>query len=172
MSLRESWQHRFNPLHVYCRLRDIKCPKPMARRVSAAWEMVFNRPLLSVVVMVLMVLASCAGTAQAKHLHKERVYQEAWCAKQEGTLEVRVPGGLRIDCETTTHAVEVDFASKWAEAIGQSVAYAGATGKRAGILLIIEKPSDERHLAKLRQAIGAGGLSIDIWTITPDEVAQ
>jgi len=32
--------------------------------------------------------------------------------------EDRLPDKTRIDCLTTTHAVEHDFGSKWAEAIG------------------------------------------------------
>lgn len=31
-------QHRFNPLHVYCRMRDYGLPNRMAMRVSNAYE--------------------------------------------------------------------------------------------------------------------------------------
>lgn len=167
-------QHFFNPVHVYCRLRDCHIPKPIARRLASAWERyIYAYPRMAVVALAaLVVLTSCALPAQARHLHKERIYQDAWCAAQGGMLEVRLPGGLRIDCETATHAVEVDFASKWAEAVGQCLAYAGATGKHPGILLILEHPSDSRYLDKLRQTIAVGGLPIDVWTITPGEVAR
>lgn len=172
--LRNLLQHSLNPVHVYCRLVDCRVSCRTARSVAAAWERwVYARPRRALVfVIALICLVSCSVPAQAKHLHTERVYQEHWCAAQPGTLEVSLPGGLRIDCETVTHAVEVDFAPKWAEAVGQSLAYAAATGKRPGILLILEMSGDSRHLAKLRSVIDAFALPIDVWTITPDEVAQ
>jgi len=36
--------HRFNSVHVYCRLLDCGIPGKCARRVSAAWERVYRRP--------------------------------------------------------------------------------------------------------------------------------
>ena len=47
-----------------------------------------------------------------------------------------MPDGTRCDILTDTHAIEVDFADKWAEAIGQSLNYAMQTGKKAGIVLV------------------------------------
>lgn len=35
---RDFMQHFFNPLHVYCRLKDIGVTGPMAHRVSRAYE--------------------------------------------------------------------------------------------------------------------------------------
>ncbi|MHC1791796.1 hypothetical protein [Solidesulfovibrio sp.] len=171
--LRNFVQHRFNSVHVYCRLCDCRIPAQLALKLSAVWESLYVRPFWpAVCLLALAVLASCSVPAQAKHLHKERYYQNIWCAQNTGTLEVRLPGGLRIDCETETHAVEVDFAPKWAEAVGQSLAYAAATGKRPGILLILERPTDERHLAKLHALIDYYGVPIDVWTIEPAEEAQ
>ena len=34
-----------------------------------------------------------------------------------------LPDGTRCDCLTDTHAIEFDFGSNWAEAIGQSAHY-------------------------------------------------
>ena len=45
-------------------------------------------------------------------------------------MEVVMKDGTRCDILTATHAIEVDFAKKWAEAIGQSLNYAMQTGKR------------------------------------------
>ena len=49
-----------------------------------------------------------------------------------------MPDGTRCDILTDTHAIEVDFADKWAEAIGQSLNYAMQTGKKAGIVLVLK----------------------------------
>jgi len=172
MNLRKILCHVANPLHVYCRLRDMGIPKLRSRRLAAVWERCVARPLGVVSLAVLLLTVVAPASALAKHLHLERAYQQVWCERQQGAMEVRLPGGLRIDCETATHAVEVDFAAKWAEAVGQALAYGAATGKRPGILLILEKPSDETHLAKLRSVITTYALPVDIWLIEPGEVGQ
>ena len=73
--------------------------------------------------------------------------------------------GTRCDIVTKTHAIEVDFADKWGEAIGQSLNYAFQSNKRAGILLIIENPSDEKHLLRVNSIIEHYQLPIDVLAI-------
>ena len=67
----------------------------------------------------------------------ERYYQEKFAREIGGEVEVVMQDGTRCDILTTTHAIEVDFAKKWAEAIGQSLNYAMHTGKRPAVALII-----------------------------------
>lgn len=160
------WQHLFNPVHIYCRLKDCGLPGVRARRVSAVWEWVYRRPRVILVCLATgLVLVSCARLSRAGHDHSERWYQAAWCTEAGGTMETTPGQGLRADCETATHAVEFDFAAKWAESVGQAMAYAGATGKQAGIVLILERPKDTRYLDKLRFTIAVGNLPIDVWTM-------
>ena len=40
--------------------------------------------------------------------------------------------------------------NKWAEAIGQALYYSIMTGKKPGIVLIMEKETDGRYLKRLR----------------------
>ncbi|MDQ7836722.1 MAG: hypothetical protein RDU24_15185 [Humidesulfovibrio sp.] len=40
-------QHYLNPLHVYCRLRDLGLPSPVARTISNSYERVIYRPVSS-----------------------------------------------------------------------------------------------------------------------------
>ncbi len=63
----------------------------------------------------------------------ERYYQEKFAREISGRVEVVMKDGTRCDILTATHAIEVDFAKKWAEAIGQSLNYAMHTGKRPGV---------------------------------------
>ena len=79
-------------------------------------------------------------------------------------MEVVLSDGSRCDCVTQTNAVEVDFAHKWAESIGQSLLYSALTGKRAGILLIM-KQGDEQFLNRLNTTIKRFNLPIDVWII-------
>jgi hypothetical protein len=37
-------QHYLNPLHVYCRLRGLGLPGPVARTLSAGYERILYRP--------------------------------------------------------------------------------------------------------------------------------
>ena len=96
---------------------------------------------------------------------RERDYQMPWCAEAKGVAEYRLMDRTRVDCLTATHAIEFDWGTKWAEAIGQSLYYAARTGKRAGVVLIYKKPSDRRYMVRLKAAIAAHNLPIDVWSI-------
>jgi hypothetical protein len=45
----------------------------------------------------------------------ERYYQEKFAREIGGQVEVAMKDGTRCDILTATHAIEVDFAKKWAE---------------------------------------------------------
>jgi len=74
-----------------------------------------------------------------------------------------LPDKTRCDCLTQTHAIEFDFGNKWAEAIGQSLYCSLQTGKRAGIVLILEKSKDYRYWIRLNTTIEHFNLPIDTW---------
>lgn len=109
-----------------------------------------------------------AASAQAGRLHKEREYQECWCMQVGGEAEYVLGDGCRVDCLTDEYAVEVDFADKWAEAVGQSLYYAYQTGRKPGVLLIMEEPGDDRYLKRFR--VLAERYQIFYWTIIPDDL--
>lgn len=102
-----------------------------------------------------------ASAANADNL-PEKHYQQQWCDERNGVMEYRVPGG-RVDCLTDTHAVEVDFARKWAEAIGQSLYYAHYTGKKPGILLIVSTGKDQIRLKNIKPVVEK--LGIEVWVV-------
>ncbi len=112
--------------------------------------------------VILMVLLTYSPAFAA-----EKDYQKAWCSGANTKMEYVLADKTRVDCLTDTHAIEVDFGKKWAESIGQSLFYASMTGKRAGVLLILEKKSDSRFLARLNHTIEANHLPIDVWTTGP-----
>ena len=110
-----------------------------------------------------IILMLFATTASAKHLHSERYYQEQWCNDHGGKLEYTLDDRTRVDCLTDTYAIEFDFAPKWAEAVGQSLYYGLKTGKKPGIVLIIEADEDDKHLKKLQPLAEKYGITI--WTV-------
>jgi hypothetical protein len=105
--------------------------------------------------------------AQAKRLHPEKHYQNQWCREHDGQVEVILPDRTRCDCLTDTHAIEFDFGNKWAEAIGQALYYSIQTGKRAGVVLILEKQKDYKYWIRLNTIIDHYKLPIDTWMVSP-----
>ena len=114
---------------------------------------------------VLLFSLTLKGSLSAARLNPEAHYQEIAAKKYNGQTEVTMPDGTRCDIVTETHAIEVDFADKWAEAIGQSLNYSFQLKKKAGILLILEKPYDERHLIRVESIIKHFELTIDVLAI-------
>jgi len=92
----------------------------------------------------------------------EKDYQNEWC---QGEKEVVLSDKTRVDCLTDTHAIEIEFANKWKEAIGQSLHYSLMTGKKAGIVLILRKPSDQMYMKALKKVVKANNLNTKIWGI-------
>lgn len=87
-----------------------------------------------------------------------------------GETEQRLEDGTRCDCVTTTHAIEFDFGKKWYEAVGQSLHYSLVTGKKAGIVLILESPKDRKYWNRLKHVIKKYDLPIRVWTMGPGNV--
>ena len=107
--------------------------------------------------LIILLLLLSAGIQAA-----EKDYVNKHCS---GKIEYVLPDRTRIDCLTDTHAIEYDFGNKWYEAVGQSLHYAMFTGKRAGIVLIIND-SELRFYNRTEALINHYGLPIDLWIIT------
>ena len=101
----------------------------------------------------------------ADRLNSEAYYQKIAAEKYGAESEVTMPDGTRCDLVTEKHAIELDFADKWGEAIGQSLNYAFQSNKRAGILLILESKGDEKHLIRVQSIIEHFELPIDVLAI-------
>ena len=106
-----------------------------------------------------------ASQALAGHAQPERYWQERVCSTMSGEAEHRLFDATRVDCLTADHAIEFDFAVKWAESLGQALYYASRTGKRAGIAIIKEDDGDQRYIERLQHAIAFHGLPVDVWVV-------
>ncbi|OGP13850.1 MAG: hypothetical protein A2052_06100 [Deltaproteobacteria bacterium GWA2_54_12] len=120
---------------------------------------------LRAVITALLLLSPAIASGS---IHPEKDYQTRWCEAAGGETEFVLPDRARVDCLTLTHAVEVDFAPKWAEAIGQALYYSIATGKSPGILLIIEDRDDGRFLKRLLAVTDMAGITV--WVTTQDDL--
>ena len=79
-------------------------------------------------------------------------------------MEVKLSDGSRVDYLTSTYAIEVDFANKSYEGIGQSLYYSIKIGKKAGVVMISENPKkDRKNLNRLLTV--AKKFDITVWVI-------
>ena len=107
------------------------------------------------------------GFKYVKHKHSESSYQHAWCSMHNGIEEYENKDKTRVDCLTSTHAIEFDFANKWAEGIGQALHYQRMTGKRAKVVLILEKPKQQMVYFTRIQELGKLH-NFDVEFVTPE----
>jgi hypothetical protein len=117
-----------------------------------------------ILLLILLTLLMLPHYALAKRAHHEKWYQQKWCQERGGRLEVVLPDKTRCDCVTSTHAIEFDFGKKWAEAIGQALYYGLQTGKRPGIVLILETIKARKYWIRLNSVIDHFELPIDTWS--------
>ena len=95
----------------------------------------------------------------------EASYRDAWCASNNGRTEVTNDDRTRVDCVTSEYAIEFDYASKWYEAVGQSLHYGIKTGKKPGIVLIMKSTKDQKYVDRLSKAIEYYSLPITVWVV-------
>ncbi len=102
----------------------------------------------------------------AKRLYKEAEYNKRYCANIGGITEYRNTDSTRVDCLTKNNAIEMDFAEKWAEGVGQALYYGQLTGKKGKLVLIMENPEIEMKYFE-RAKLLSGIYNFDIEYITP-----
>lgn len=78
--------------------------------------------------------------------------------------EVILPDRARIDILTDSEAIEVDWAHKWAEGIGQALYYGAVTRKTPVVLLLMDTADEERYLARVRHVISTySNTKLKLW---------
>lgn len=68
-------------------------------------------------------------------------------------FDQRLWDDTRPDLTSGVMVYEVDWADKWAEAIGQSLYYASQTGKRPVIILLVRNRDDYIHVFRCQRAL-------------------
>ena len=106
---------------------------------------------ISLILSVSLFLISCSQDSKKTVVKKnEKYYQTQMCNHLEGEMEVVLHDKTRVDCLTDEYAIEVDWAKKWAEGVGQSIYYAEITKKKPAIgLIMANTKTDERHYKRL-----------------------
>lgn len=123
---------------------------------------------LLVCVLMSMVFSSAASAttnaAPATPL-LEGPIRAKWCTDNGGSEKPTYLKNYEAypDCIVQKYAIEVDFIEKWAEAIGQSLAYAAMMDLEPGILFIIRRPEDYQQLRKFYEATKFINVHIRVW---------
>lgn len=91
------------------------------------------------------------------------VYWSSHVAKEfGGQVEFRTYDGARIDILTPAYAIEVDWAKKWAEGVGQAAYYGCAVSRKPVLILLIKNRKAE--IQYISRAMVAGAYAnVDIW---------
>ena len=102
--------------------------------------------------IMLFIFLIIGQSLNAKQIKSEKYYQQKYCSSIGATIEARI-GRVRIDCLTKEYAIEVDFAKKKYEGVGQSLYYAMITDKKPMLVLIAERENraNRSHIAIARE---------------------
>jgi len=97
------------------------------------------------------------------HKMQESYYIDYFSTIIKGHKEFFYNKQTVIDIITDTFAIKVNFIDKWAESIGLSLFYSDKTGKRPGIVLIVDGISDDEYIRNLM--VVAAKEHISVWLI-------
>ena len=111
-------------------------------------------------VLILFFSLSLIGCSQTTKKYNEKYYQTLLCDELSGEMEFVLKDRTRVDCLTNEYAIEVDFAKKWAEGIGQSLYYAHMTDKKPAVGLIMDSTKDRRYYKRIDVIAKEQGIKI------------
>jgi len=118
-------------------------------------------------IVIFLALLFFVGTCSAQELKTERDYQLHLNKIFQGKVEHRLQDNTRVDILTDDLAIEVDFASKWFEGIGQALHYAALTNKTPAVILIVENDQDEKYVTAALNVARKMSLKLSTRTVSP-----
>lgn len=92
-------------------------------------------------------------------------YRAMWCSKNGGKVEyVNGDDTGNFVCIKDQYAINIEYAGKWREAVGQALYYSIITGKKPGIALIVSDSTDDISYLKNLNLV-ARKYNIRVWDI-------
>jgi uncharacterized membrane-anchored protein len=128
-----------------------------------------KKTILSIILSLISILGYTQEVSGQFTKLNESYYQNNFANQIKGKTEVILDDKARVDIVTDTFAIEVDFAEKWAESIGQSQYYARKLNKKAGILLVINPATDDKYLKRLIITTIYENVTVWLWDYTTDK---
>lgn len=90
----------------------------------------------------------------------EAYYIKKLSEQLDGETEVSIEGG-RIDILTGENAIEVEWAPKWKESIGQTLWYAQRENTKPRIILLLKKETEYKYFVMLNTALEHAKINIE-----------
>jgi hypothetical protein len=117
------------------------------------------------IIKIILISLFISFNAQAKE--KESYYQKKYCSAIGGVKEVVLRDRTRVDCLSIEYAIEIDFAYKWAECIGQSLYYSVLINEEKQFktkpkCLLIVGDNDDRFVDRARKVSDAYNIDLGI----------
>jgi len=113
-------------------------------------------------ILILLCGGYIAYASHYKNKGTERQYQDYANKELKGIVEKRLKDDTRVDIFIEgEYAIEVDFAKKWYEAIGQSSHYSLMTKTPPGVLLIIQTDDDMKYLKRCQKVCNHMSIFVD-----------
>ena len=119
-------------------------------------------------ILFLIVLLLFSVTMFSQTKQRESYYQKEFAKAIDGEIEYVLEDRTRVDVLTDEYTIEVDFAYKWAESIGQSLHYAKMLDKKAGVLLVVNGDEDHRFVMRLMGVAIKYNITVWIWDYSDD----
>ena len=100
----------------------------------------------------ILVLLTLFAPLQVNDEFSSEVENSAIIADKNGwETEVVMDDGSRCDILNDTHAIEVEWATKWKEAPAQAVLYSIFTGKKPKVILLVKSKTKEKlHILRCK----------------------
>lgn len=114
---------------------------------------------MRILTIILLLFLSISTWGQLPK-QKESYYRDLFAPVMNGQTEVVLRDKARVDIVTDTFAIEVDFAPKWAEAIGQSLYYADRLNKKPAILFVVDGKQENRYIFRLLTVTRKYGITV------------
>ena len=121
--------------------------------------------IFGILILISIVIIGNLSLIKPVENYKESDYQTIFLEYVNGHEEVVLDDRSRVDIITNEHAIEIDYANKWAEAVGQSLFYALKTNKKPGIVLILKDNKNNNNYIK-RTKLVSNQYDITLWTIS------
>jgi len=102
---------------------------------------------------------------------RESDYRDALCAGMQ--MEVSLGAYGRADCVSETHAIEIDWADKFKQGVGQALTYSQRTDLIPGLILICRRSEALclDHSLAAQETLSAYGAEATVWECGLDSVS-
>ncbi|MDB4311963.1 hypothetical protein N9937_00895 [bacterium] len=124
-----------------------------------------NRITFPILAFILLCFVSVKVLADHGEKHKEAYYQQIVCDIHDADVEVRNEDNTRTDCLSVEESIEVDFAPKWYECLGQAMHYARLNRNKAVCMLVVMNRKDESRVVSAKMLIDHFHLPVEVQQI-------